>query len=202
MKKRAAWGIAAAAGLTFVLACITVNIYFPEATVRKTADEIVEEIRKQQEQQPPPKQDQDKRSSLRTGSRTGSFVLVPAAFAQQETNVSTPAIRALKEAMKKRFADLKGYYAGGNIGESNKGFVEVRDEAALNLQAKAALRKLVKDENGDRTDLYAEVAKALNIEASQVGRIQKIFAESWIANAAPGWWIQQEDGKWVRKPAS
>ena len=32
--------------LTLILACITVNIYFPEATVKKAADEIVEEIRK------------------------------------------------------------------------------------------------------------------------------------------------------------
>ncbi len=57
---------------------------------------------------------------------------------------------------------------GGNVGETNIGLVEIRDETGLNLQAKAALRKLVKDENGDRMKLYAEVAKALNIEASQI----------------------------------
>ncbi len=86
--------------------------------------------------------------------------------------------------MKNRFAALKPYFDGGNVGETNKGLVEVRDEAGLNLQAKAALRNLVKDENGDRTKLYAEVAKALNIEASQIERIQKIFAENWIKSAA------------------
>jgi hypothetical protein len=43
------------------------------------------------------------------------------------------------------------------------------------------------------------VAKSLNIEASQIERIQKIFAESWIKAAAPGWWIQQEDGTWIKK---
>jgi uncharacterized protein YdbL (DUF1318 family) len=101
--------------------------------------------------------------------------------------------------MKTRFAVLKPYYDGGNVGETKKGMVEVRDETGLNLQAKAALRNLIKDENGDRVKLYAEVAKALNIEASQIERIEKIFAEEWIKNAAVGWWIQNEDGGWVKK---
>ena len=198
MKKRYALGSLAAVGLTFILACITVNIYFPEATVKKTAEEIVDEIRQQEQK----KKDEGSRTQAPSLPGRSSFTLVPAAFAQEATNVSTPAIRALKEAMKKRFAELKPYYGGGNIGETNNGLVDIRDEAGLNLQAKAALRKLVKDENGDRTKLYAEVAKALNIEASQIARVQKIFAESWIANAAPGWWVQQDDGKWVKKPAS
>ncbi len=46
MKKRYAVGTVAAVGLVFVLACITVNIYFPEATVKQAAEEIVDEIRK------------------------------------------------------------------------------------------------------------------------------------------------------------
>jgi uncharacterized protein len=198
MKKRYALGSLAAVGLTFALACITVNIYFPEATVKKTAEEIVDEIRKQEEQ----KKDGGSLTRLPAVPGSSSFTLVPAAFAQEATNVSTPAIRALKEVMKKRFAELKPYYEGGNIGETNNGLVDIRDEAGLALQAKAALRKMVKDENGDRIKLYAEVAKALNIEASQVARVQKIFAESWIASAAPGWWVQQDDGKWIKKPAS
>ena len=198
MKKRYALGSLAAVGLTFVLACITVNIYFPEAKVKKTAEEIVDEIRKQEEQ----KKDGGSLTRLPAVSGSSSFTLVPAAFAQEATNVSTPAIRALKEAMKKRFAELKPYYESGNIGETNNGLVDIRDEAGLALQAKAALRKIVEDENGDRMNLYADVAKALNIEASQVARVRKIFAESWIANAAPGWWVQQDDGQWIKKPAS
>ena len=46
MKRRYTLGTAAAVGLLFVLACITVNIYFPEATVKQAAAEIVDEIRK------------------------------------------------------------------------------------------------------------------------------------------------------------
>jgi len=195
MRKRYTVGSIAAVGLVFVLACITVNIYFPEATVKQAAEEIVDEIRKKDAE----KSGQEAVKKLASLPDPAPFSFVPGAYAQEATSVSTPAIRALKEAMKNRFPALKPYFDGSNVGETNKGMVEVRDEAGLNLQAKAARRNLVKDENGDRTKLDAEVAKSLNIEASQIERIQKIFAESWIKAAAPGWWIQQEDGVWVKK---
>lgn len=195
MKKRYALWTAAGAGLVLILACITVNIYFPEATVKQAAAEIVDEIRKTDAEKKGPEA-VAQRPVLRESS---SFSLVPAAYAQEATTVSTPAIRALKDSMKARFAALKPYFDAGNIGETNKGMIEVRDETGLNLQAKAALRNLVKDENADRTKLYAEVAKALKIEASQIEKIQKIFAAEWAKSAAAGWWIQQEDGNWVKK---
>jgi len=195
MDKRYALGTAAAVGLLFILACITVNIYFPEATVKQAAAEIVDEIRKTDAEKKAPEA-----VSLLSGPQAGpSFSLVPAAYAQEATSVSTPAIRALKESMKGRFPTLKPYFDAGNVGESNKGPLEVRDEAGLALQAKAALRNAVKDENADRTKLYAEVAKALNIEASQVEKIQKIFAEEWAKSAQPGWWVQNEAGAWAQK---
>ncbi len=195
MNRRYALGTAAAIGLLFVLACITVNIYFPEATVKQAAAEIVDEIRKTEGEKKAP----EALAGLPEHSRAPRFALVPAAFAQEATNVSTPAIRALKDSMKDRFPTLKPYFDAGNVGETNKGFLEVRDESGLNLQAKAALRNAVRDENGDRTKLYAEVAKALNIEASQIEKIQKIFAEEWAKSAAAGWWVQSEAGAWAKK---
>jgi uncharacterized protein YdbL (DUF1318 family) len=195
MKKQYAVGTAAAVGLLFILACITVNIYFPEATVKQAAAEIVEEIRKDEVEKKAP-QALLEEPVLREAP---SFSFVPAAYAQEATTVSTPSIRALKESMKNRFPSLRPYFDAGNIGESNKGLLDVRDEAGLNLQAKAALRNLVRDENGDRNKLYAEVAQALKIEASQIERIQKIFAAEWAKKSAAGWWVQQEDGAWVKK---
>jgi len=195
MRKRYALGMIAAVGVTFVLACITVNIYFPEATVKQAAEEIVSEIQKKATE----KAGQEPIKKLSALPKMGSFSLIPAAYAQEETTVSNPAIRALKESIADHLASMIPSFAAGNIGLTNKGLVEIRDEAGLNLQAKAALRKLVKEDNSDRMKLYAEVAKALNIEASQIERIQKIFAENWIKGAAAGWWVQQEDGAWVRK---
>jgi len=195
MTKRYSLGTVAAAGLVLALACITVNIYFPEATVKQAAAEIVEEIRKEEAAKKAP-QAALEAPALREAP---AFSFVPAAYAQEATTVSTPAIRALKDSMKGRFPSLKPYFDAGNIGETNKGLLEVRDETGLNLQAKAALRNLVRDENGDRTKLYAEVAQALKIEASQIEKIQAIFAAEWAKSAQPGWWVQQEDGAWVKK---
>lgn len=195
MNKRYALWTLAAAGLVLALACITVNIYFPEAEVKQAAAQIVDEIRKQEAEKKGP----DAAARLPEPAPAPSFAFVTAAYAQEATTVSNPAIRALKDSMKNRFPSLKPYYDAGNIGESNRGLLEVRDETGLNLQAKAALRNLVKDENGDRMKLYPEVAKALNIEASQVMKIQKIFAAEWEKAAAAGWWIQKEDGTWAKK---
>ncbi len=193
MKTRKVGFAACAAAFTLVLACITVNIYFPEAAVKKTADEIVDEIRKQDANKAP-----EVKKVARTAPASG-FTLVPMAFAQQETTVSNPAIRALKDSMKQRFPSLKPFYEGGNIGETNTGLVDVRDDSALNLKDKSTLRGLVKDENADRMNLYGEVAKALNIKASEIPRIQKLFAQSWQNAAQTGWWIQNEAGAWAKK---
>jgi uncharacterized protein YdbL (DUF1318 family) len=171
--------------LLFLFSCLTINIYFPEAEVKKTAEEIVEKVRKSDKEE-------EKEKKV-------SFSLVPLAYAQQETEVTNPKIRALEQSLGERFPKLEPFFAGGNIGETNDGFVQVRDESTLSLQQKAQLRSLVKDENEDRKNLYAAVAEAKEIDPKQINRIQKIFADKWIEKAKPGWWIQKENGEWAKK---
>ncbi|MFQ6083375.1 MAG: DUF1318 domain-containing protein [Candidatus Aminicenantia bacterium] len=187
--------------ILFIFSCVTINIYFPEATVKRTADEIVEEVRKSEEEEE--KKDlssKENRVSNMFSSQLSSFSFIPSAYAQQETKVSTPAIRALKESLKERFPKLRPFFNRGNIGERNDGFVQIRNERGLTLKEKALLRRLVKEENIDRKNLYAEVARALDIDPSQIHRIQKIFAHTWIRKALPGWWIQNDEDEWIRKP--
>jgi uncharacterized protein YdbL (DUF1318 family) len=176
--------------ILLVIACVTINIYFPEAAVQKTAEEIVEEIRKSEE---------EANKKLTNKAYHSSFVFMPAAFAQDEKKVSTPKIRALKQSLKDREPLLLPFFEKGNIGEANDGYIQIRNEDDLSLKDKAELRRLIKDVNSDRENLYAEVAKALNIDQGQIPRIQKIFAKSWIENSHSGWWIQNETGEWVRK---
>jgi len=183
----------------FLFSCLTINIYFPEAEVRKDAEEIVKEIRKSEEEKKEEKKNVSDagRAQKILADRGNSFSLIPAAYAQEE--VTNPKIRALKQSLSERFPKLRPFFDKGNIGETNDGFVQVRDEAGLNLKEKALLRNLVNDENSNRRNLYAEYAKAKEIEASQIKRVQKIFAERWINEAKAGWWIQKEDGGWVKK---
>jgi len=172
------------------IACVTINIYFPEAAVQKTAEEIVDEVRKADEEG---KEKKDKEIIH------SSFSLVPAAYAQEEERVSSPKIRALKQSLKDKEPLLLPFFEKGNIGEGNDGFIYVRNEDNLTLKEKADLRRLTKDVNGERENLYSEVAKALDIDSGQIPRIQKIFAKRWIENSRTGWWIQKEDGQWERK---
>lgn len=179
--------------LLFLCSCLTINIYFPEAAVKKTADEIVEDIRKSDEEK------KEIKKSVLEENQGISFSFIPSAYAQEETQVTTPKIRALKQSLKARFPKLRPFFDKGNIGEANNGFIRVRDESGLALREKAQLRSLEKEENKDRRNLYTEVAKALDIDSSQINRVQKIFAGSWIKDARPGWWIQKENGQWVKK---
>jgi len=174
----------------WTIACVTINIYFPEAAVQKTAEEIVDEVRK-------PEKEVEKKQEMEIVQT--SFSIIPAAYAQEEERVSSPKIRALKQSLKEKEPLLRPLFEQGNIGEANDGFIQIRSEDDLSLKEKADLRRLTKEVNSDRENLYAEVAKALNIEESQIPRIQKIFAKSWIENSRPGWWIQNDGGEWVRK---
>ena len=195
MKKRYALWTAAGAGLVLILACITVNIYFPEAEVKAAASQIESEIQKEAAA----KAGQEPVKKIAVLPPAAAFTLVPALCAQEETTVSNPAIRALKDQSASNLAALMPYFNAGNVGLTNNGLVEIRDEGSLSLQGKGTLRKLVKDDNDVRMKLYAEVAKALNIEAGQIAKVQKIFADSRIAAAQAGWWIQKEDGSWAKK---
>jgi uncharacterized protein len=194
MKKRNLFHASSAVITILLVSCLTINIYFPEAAVQKTADEIVDDVRSKDEEK---KQNNNKKQTV----QSPGFSLVSLAYAQEKAEtVSTPKIRALKNSIKERFPQLEPFYNGGNIGEGNDGFIHIREEEGLSLKDKASLRKLVKEENNDRKALYNEVARALDISDNQVERIQEIFANSWISKSNPGWWIQKEDGEWIRKP--
>jgi uncharacterized protein YdbL (DUF1318 family) len=186
--------------MILLVSCVTVNIYFPAAAIQKAADQIVDDVRKVPEQKPEPKPEHapDKQSLL-GWLRIVSVGPSPAHAAAVDVNVSTPAIRGLKAAMANRFPQLQPLYAKGGIGETNDGLITVRDTAALSLKEKADVNRLVDEENKDRRALYAEIVKANNLAPAQLPEVQRLFANSWRGKSAAGWWIQQDNGQWVKK---
>ncbi|NWF53048.1 MAG: DUF1318 domain-containing protein [Nitrospirae bacterium] len=182
--------------IVLLSACVTVNIYFPAAAVQKAADEIVEDVRKiekKDDQKPEQKQ-------MNLFQEIKRFVLEPKeAYAEIDIEVSTPAIRALKDSIKERFPQLKPFYDKGKIGENNIGLLEIRDVADLNLKEKADLNRLVEMENKDRKALYTEIMKANKFGSEVLPQIQKIFANSWREKSQSGWWIQNDKGEWEKK---
>ena len=168
------WASAVVMALT-LFACVTINIYFPAEKVESVAGDIVKDIRGNK-----PAKDDGQTGKQQGGLYMVRFAFSPAsAWAGEETTVSNPTIRALKEKMRARFKVLAPYYQKGVLKEGNDGYLSVADAGALNLREKRDLNALVDAENNDRKTLYAEVAKALKIEPGQSDKIAAIFAREW-----------------------
>lgn len=178
-------------------ACVTVNIYFPAAAIQKAADEIVEDVRGTNDGVKPLEKKDDKRSGIIDSIK--GFIGPKEACAQINVEVSTPAIRNLKEALKANFPQLKPFYDKGAIGENNMGLVEARNTGALNLKEKADLNRFMGQENGNRNALYNEIMKANKLGADSIPKIQRLFANSWRGKSLSGWWIQNDQGGWEKK---
>ena len=176
-------------------ACITVNIYFPAPEVRKAAEQIVEETWGEQSGVQP--------ATPGTAPADTSWidVLGPASAHAQDVdvNVSTAAIRALKEAMKTRAEQLKPYLNQGQLGIGKDGMLVVRSLEGVALREQATARRLIEAENADRKTLYKEIAQANKFGDERVDDIQRIFADTWIDKAEKGWWVQKADGSWAKK---
>ncbi len=162
--------------LLVLFACVTINIYFPAEKVESVAGEIVDEIRGQgggDEQKPPAEQKDSFLHKIRLAFSPA------AAWAQEAVEVSNPTIRALKEKMKGRYAQMKPYYLKGMLKEGDNGYVSLGATGGLGLKEKRDLNALVAAENKDRKSLYEEVAKTLNIDPGQINKIEAIFAKEW-----------------------
>ena len=192
-----------AAGCLALAACVTINVYFPAAAAEEAADHIIKDIWGPEQA---PKPESSEQSSL--GSPSNGIMLaalretldfvIPAAQAQADIDVSSPAIRALTASMKARAADLGPFFDSGAIGLTSDGLVELRDVNSVPLADRNRARKLVGDENGDRNALYAEIANA-NGHPEWESDIRGTFAQRWIANARAGWYYQKGSGEWVKK---
>ncbi len=178
-------------------ACVTVNIYFPAAEVQKAAEEIVKQVRGG-EGAPAQGQEMEKQGSEPVSFNL-DFGLASTVFAAQELTVSNATIRQIKARMQQRYPQLKPFLQRGVIGEAANGYLVMKNQGAVDLRSRALVKRLMDAENRDRKALYAAVAQALNIPASQIARVQKIFAGQWMKSAPKGTWIEQAPGKWIRK---
>jgi len=180
---------------SIVMACVTVNVYFPAREVEKKADDIIDDIRKMEPSPPPsPSGPQSSVDHLKNLIFNKGL-----AYAQKGGDGSTPAVQNLKQQIRERFPRLAPFFQKGVVGEGRTGLVEILDNKDLAPAEKREVKSLVEAENRDRLALYQEVAKSMNISSDQIGRVQRIFARKWQQSAERGWWIQKDDKQWVQK---
>ena len=198
------WITAGLTALCLVLAaCVTINVYFPAAAAEKAADRIIGDIWGPEKE---PKPTGNEQGSL--GYESGNLLfaalrgtldfVIPAAHAEADLDVSSPAIRTLTASMKARATDLDPFFTSGAIGLTSDGLVEIRDANAVALADRNKLKQLVADDNRDRKALYAEIANA-NGHPDWEADIRSTFAERWIANARAGWYYKSKAGAWTQK---
>lgn len=190
-----------------LVACVTVNVYFPESAAERAADRFIQDVYGQDEAAPSaaPSAEGSPQSALSRGQSLlfalsksfGDLIIAPASAQSIDINIATPAITALQKAMEKRHRQLKAHYGSGAVGMAASGLITLRDPKQVPLQQRNKIKKLVVDENADRNRLYAEVAKA-NSHPEWEQDIRKIFAARWVGNAPSGWWYQS-GGSWRQK---
>jgi uncharacterized protein YdbL (DUF1318 family) len=196
------------AAMLLLSACVTINVYFPAAAAEKAADKIIEGVwgdstapakseKPEKQSYAEPNQNGAERLMLLAATNVLDLLIAPAR-ADADLNISTPALRQLTASMESRHPQLKKYYDSGAIGLTSDGLVEVRDQNAVSLPERNAVRKLVAEENADRANLYREIANA-NGHPEWEADIRSTFAQRWISKASAGWYVQDKTGSWKQK---
>ena len=171
-----------------IAACVTINVYFPAAAADKAADQFINDVTgggakggTSHSAAVEPRACARATSLTCWWPRLGHvlYALVPAANAQDAEaalNVSSPAVSRIKPSMAARFGELEKFFASGAVGLTKDGMVDVRDLNAVALPDRATVKRLVAEDNADRAQLYAEIAKASN-HPEWEGDIKKSFAK-------------------------
>ena len=207
----------AAAG---TLACITINVYFPEAAVKdlseKIEEAVAEEAAKAAENASEAPEIQASDTQARLGVSAEPDLLVRlratalplllaltadpvAAQTVAAPEITNPAIRKIIESRGQRLPQLQPFKASGVLGENNQALLEIRELGSLALQDRARVQKLVKDENADRERMFKEIAAATGADLSQLPKVRATYATTLRNQAERGEWIQMPDGSWKQK---
>jgi uncharacterized protein YdbL (DUF1318 family) len=96
----------------------------------------------------------------------------------------------IRRRMEQRLPAIDRLKGAEAIGENNRGQLEVRGTGATDAAT------VVAEENRDRGEVYALIAKETGATADSVGRAR---AKQIAANSRTGVWVQDESGVWKKK---
>ena len=184
------------------VACVTINVYFPEAAAVEAADRIIDKVRGEAAE--------DTASFLRPATASGQPILMAfasgigsflisdaAAQAPVDFDKPSPEKRALESSLAERFPSLRPFFDSGAIGLTDSGLIEIRDRNLVPLKDRNNVVQLVAAQNNDWNALYREIAK-LNDHPEWQDSIRSTFATRWVAKANSGWYYR-ENGVWKQK---
>ena len=100
------------------------------------------------------------------------------------------SMQEIKSRMADRLPAVLHLLSDGKVGENNVGLLEAR--ASLDSEEK----EIVKAENEDRTVVFEAIGQPYGKSPQEVGKQR---AGDFARRAPPGSWIQQPDGRWIKK---
>ena len=145
------------------LACVTVNVYFPEAAVQKAADQFVERVKKGTNTETQKKKEG---SSL-------WFPLIASAYAQErQIRIDFPEIQIAETKLRSSYQQLLPYLNSGTVYEGDDGYLKQR-----NLEPR--MLGVFNQHNELRRSVYTKILKLNGLPTSEMGRVGRIFGRSW-----------------------
>jgi len=97
--------------------------------------------------------------------------------------------RGIKARMQERLPEIVALKAEGIVGEDNRGYLAFVGSVKKKVD-------IVEAENEDRRQVYDVIAQQQGTTVEVVGKLR---ARQIAENAAPGEWLQNEQGQWIRK---
>jgi uncharacterized protein YdbL (DUF1318 family) len=102
-------------------------------------------------------------------------------------DITSPPVAEIADRMRQRNPEIARLKQAGCLGESNRGYVELRDcDETANPEKRNAAQKLLSEENKDRKALYNETAGLSNNQGVRVSTMESIHAMERLRRAAPG----------------
>ena len=210
------------AALAIGAACVTINVYFPEKAVKSLSEAIEREVNDNSENPaakpadgaaPNTAKPEEKKPASGSSASPGTPqislldlalgvtpVMADPTEEVQDPEVSNPAIRKIIDSRKARVADVRAWKSRSVLGENNQALLEVRAlDSVTDLKDRAAVQRLVREENADREQIFREIALAKKVDSSQIPKVRETYAATLRANAMPGDWVQGADGSWAQK---
>lgn len=174
-------------------ACVTINVYFPEAKAREAAEKNVKEIMGLQKEEAA-KDSQSSNLQLNPQQILASVV----DFVFPTAHAASPGEEKIKAVLRQRFPQLEPFLAAGAIGFTQDGLLAIKDMNAVAPKDKGKVKSLVNADNNDRNALYKESARALG-NPKWEDKQRKIYAQEWIKQAKQkGYFYKDASGNWVK----
>lgn len=195
---------AAVALIGLQLACVTVNVNFPESAVQKATDDYVRDLYRAKEKgkSPIPSATPHQSSLEKIIRNAYSEIGIPSAWADGDFVFKVNSERAtqIKGRLASRLDDVLNQKRAGVVGESNDGKLVLKNPDRLKKLLEQKVKALVESENQDREELYKEILKANGLPEARLADIRKSFARSFQAESPSGTPVQGTDGGWTAKP--